>query len=221
MATSDKDRGFAPHACLPWVAFHFDACAGSVLTPHDYITNVQNIVGKRSYTGFSTAVCVDHSQTLNLGTVKLAAPPKPPEGTMLAFTPSLRTKTRGPRNNHGIQRAHRNTIQTADLFTTCAVPAARLWTSVWRPPMQQQPVGTQHKQLQIAKPNTTVEKSQTYGLKASCIVFWFGQQNNASQVPTAHNLAKQEKAQRAGAPSFHNCVKSSPRVLGRLAIVVS
>ena len=32
--------------------YHLDACAGSVLTPHDYITNVQKILGNRTWTGF-------------------------------------------------------------------------------------------------------------------------------------------------------------------------
>ena len=32
--------------------YHLDACAGSVLTPHDYITNVQKRLGNRMWTGF-------------------------------------------------------------------------------------------------------------------------------------------------------------------------
>ena len=51
-ATSDEKRGFVAHACLAGVAFyHLDACAGSVQTPHDYITNVRKRLGNRSYKG--------------------------------------------------------------------------------------------------------------------------------------------------------------------------
>ena len=31
--------------------YHLDVCAGSVLTPHGHITNVQKILGSRRYTG--------------------------------------------------------------------------------------------------------------------------------------------------------------------------
>ena len=65
---------------------HLDACAGSDLTPYDYITNVQKRLGNRAYTGFVNAVCVDHSWTLNLNPVKPAAPLKPPGDTMHALT---------------------------------------------------------------------------------------------------------------------------------------
>ena len=41
------------HTHVPhnWL-YHLDACAGSVLTPHDYITNVQKRLGNRTWTGF-------------------------------------------------------------------------------------------------------------------------------------------------------------------------
>ena len=61
--------------------YHLDACAGRVLTPHDYITNVQKRPGIRAWTGFD---CVVPSQTLYLSTEKLAAPLKPLEDTMFA-----------------------------------------------------------------------------------------------------------------------------------------
>ena len=38
------------HVSNNWL--YLDACAGSVLTPHDYITNVQKRLGNRAWTGF-------------------------------------------------------------------------------------------------------------------------------------------------------------------------
>ena len=70
--------------------------------------------------------------------------------------------------------------------------------------MQQQPEETQRKLLLIAKPHTTEEKSQTYGLKASSIVPWFGQQmaSHTQQSPafdstqqTSHRAATDSKCQ--------------------------
>ena len=75
------------HVSHKWL-YHLDACVGGVLTPHDHITNVQK---KKSSIGAALAradvVYVDHSWTTSLGTVRSSAPLKPPEGTMLAFTP--------------------------------------------------------------------------------------------------------------------------------------
>ena len=31
--------------------YHLDACAGSVLAPHDFVVNVQKWLGNRGYTG--------------------------------------------------------------------------------------------------------------------------------------------------------------------------
>ena len=39
------------HVCHKWL-YHLDACAVSVLTPHDYITNMQTRLGNRAWTGF-------------------------------------------------------------------------------------------------------------------------------------------------------------------------
>ena len=66
--------------------YHSDACAGSVLTSHDY-TNAQKDWAVGATQALANAVCVDHSWTLNSSMVKPAAPLKPPEGTMLAYTP--------------------------------------------------------------------------------------------------------------------------------------
>ena len=38
------------HVSHKW-SFHLDACAGSVLAPHDFAAHVQRRLGKRSYTG--------------------------------------------------------------------------------------------------------------------------------------------------------------------------
>ena len=39
------------HVSNKW-PYHLDACARSVLTPHDDITNVQKRLGNRAWTGF-------------------------------------------------------------------------------------------------------------------------------------------------------------------------
>ena len=39
------------HVSHKWLC-HMDACGGSVLTPHDCITNVQKRLGNTAYTGF-------------------------------------------------------------------------------------------------------------------------------------------------------------------------
>ena len=67
------------HVSHQWL-YHLDACAGSVLTPHDYITKVQK--------GLVRAGCVVPSWTHSWNTERLAAPPKPHEDTTLVFTPS-------------------------------------------------------------------------------------------------------------------------------------
>ena len=58
------------HVSHKWL-HHLDACAGSVLTPHDCITNVQKRLGNRAYTGFGQCrLCgsfldsqLEHSET--------------------------------------------------------------------------------------------------------------------------------------------------------------
>ena len=73
------------HVSHKWL-YHLDACAGSVLTPYDYVTNVQKETQQQGPTqALSIAVCVDDSSYLR--TAKSAAPLKPPEDTTLAFTP--------------------------------------------------------------------------------------------------------------------------------------
>ena len=55
------------HVSHKWL-YHLDACAGSVLAPQDYVTNVQKRLNNRAYTGCGAA-CVDlgpqleHSET--------------------------------------------------------------------------------------------------------------------------------------------------------------
>ena len=42
--------------CHKWL-YHLDACAGSVLTPHDYLTNVQKRLGNRVWVGGGQCRC--------------------------------------------------------------------------------------------------------------------------------------------------------------------
>ena len=70
--------------------------------------------------------------------------------------------------------------------------AARLWTCVWHPPTQQQPEEMQRKQLLMAKPWKRDEKFQSFELKASSIVPWFGQQTAyfTQQSPEPYNAQR-------------------------------
>ena len=116
LAASDKNR----RPCHTQVShnwlYHLDANAGSVLTPHDYITNVQ----KKSATDFGWVVgSVDaavSSQTWNMQ--KPAAHPKLRGDTTLRSRCVLWSETRGPWNYYGLTASH---SRPADIFTTAAV----------------------------------------------------------------------------------------------------
>ena len=97
--------------------YHMDACAGSVLAPHDHITNVQKRLGNRAWTGFGECrLCgsflhpqLQHGETCStaeatrghsvLCGLKLADPGIIAESRGLTATP-----------------------RPADIFTTAAVP---------------------------------------------------------------------------------------------------
>ena len=135
---------------------------------------------------------------------KPAALPKPPRGALCMRSRRLRkTKTRGPRNHHGIQRTHRNTIQTGSYFHYRCCPRTQCGSGrVWHLSIQQQqPEETQRKLPLIA----TGEKSQTYELKASCIVLWFGQQMVGPTLPnptlrSRHRIMPQRTANVSKSP---------------------
>ena len=65
--------------------YHLDACAGSVLTQHDYITNIQKRLGNRLWQGDGSVGAAALSWTLSWNMQKLAAPLKPREGTTRVF----------------------------------------------------------------------------------------------------------------------------------------
>ena len=52
LAAGHENRRLVPHDVSHKWLYHLEACAGSVLTPHDYITNVQKRLGNRACTGF-------------------------------------------------------------------------------------------------------------------------------------------------------------------------
>ena len=88
-----------------------------------------------------------------------------------------------------------NPARLISLLPLLSRDAARL--SVIHPPMQQRPVGTQHRQFSIVKFCTTDEKSQTYEHKESCVVHCCGQQmvGHTQQSPEPYNV--QQTLQRA------------------------
>ena len=109
-ATGYEDRRLVPHACVPQMLYHLDACAGSVLTPRDCITNVQKKIGNRlwsvpivwSLLGPTAGTRRDlqrrrsHTRTLRLCSRRLGW-----------------TQTRRPRHYDRTQRAHSNAIQAS------------------------------------------------------------------------------------------------------------
>ena len=122
------------HVSQKWL-YHLDACAGTVLAPHDYVTNVQKRLGNRACTDCGQCrpcgSCLDpqleHGETCStaeatrghdacvhavLGGLKLADPGISMESRGLAEAQSM----------------------PADLFTTAAVPgrSAALDVCVWR-----------------------------------------------------------------------------------------
>ena len=157
------------HACLQQLALPltaWDACAGSVLTPSAYITNVQKNMWAIGPTGFghcrfcgsfldAQLAHVENLQHLQSQTRALCLRSRRPG----------RTETRGPRETTDPQRTRKEThSRPADLFRhrLLSQDAARLWTFVWHPSMQQQPEETWRKLLLIEKTShTTKEKSQT------------------------------------------------------------
>ena len=81
--------------------YHLVACAASVLTPHDYITNVQKRLGNRAWTGFGEFRLCAPSWTHSWNMTRLAASPKLRGDTMHAFTlwgvadPGITSEARG------------------------------------------------------------------------------------------------------------------------------
>ena len=103
--------------------------------------------------------------------VKLAAPLKPPEGTMLAFTsfsrgrrlayPGLTTEARDSQKRNPDRLIFSPPLLSQD--------AASLWTCVWHPPMQQQPEVMQRRQLLI--PKTSQNRKAIPDIRAQGIVY--------------------------------------------------
>ena len=109
-----------PHARPPQLAL---PPGGSVLSPNDYITNVQKETWKQRGQDSASAVCAAPSWTHSWNMARLAAPPKLRGDTARLFHAAVcGTKladpgiTTEPRGLSGAQS------RTADIFTTAAVP---------------------------------------------------------------------------------------------------
>ena len=89
---------------------NFFTCAGSVLTPHDYITNVQKRLGNRLWEGDGQCRCcgyfldpqLEHAETCSTSARG---------STTRVFTPWFAAETCGPRHYYGTQMTHRFAIQ--------------------------------------------------------------------------------------------------------------
>ena len=99
------------HVSHKWL-FHLAACAGSVLTPHDYITNVQTRLGNRASTAFGQCCSCGSFMDTQL---EHGEPCSTAEATrehyacVHAVFGGLKL---ADRCHHRTWRTHRNTIQT-------------------------------------------------------------------------------------------------------------
>ena len=149
--------------CHAQVSHHLDACAGSVLTLEDYITNVQKRLGSRVWVGKADSVAVAvPSWTHSWNTQKPAATPKPRGGTTRVFMPwsaASNSQTQALRPNPGsslLGNPGRQVFSPPLLSRDAVLP----WTSVWPPPLQRQPAETLHRRHSIACWRTTGRKSE-------------------------------------------------------------
>ena len=110
------------HVAHKWL-YHQDAFAGSVLTPHDYITNVQKRLGNRAYTGLGQCrLCgsflesqLEHGETCSTAEASRGhyACVHAVLGGLRLTDPGITTEPRGLTEAQS---------RAAELFTTAAVP---------------------------------------------------------------------------------------------------
>ena len=103
--------------------YHLDACADSVLTPHDYITNVQKDWAIECGHALASAASAAPSWTHSWNTEKLPAPSKP---LRMRCRCDLRLTICRSRQLYGTQGLTASQSRPADFFTTAAVPVVRL-----------------------------------------------------------------------------------------------
>ena len=143
--------------------YHLDACAGSVLTPHDYITNVQKRLGNRVWVGGGQCRCcgsfldpqLEHSETCSNAEATrghYACVHAMVCGMKLA-DPGITAELRGLTASQS---------RPADIFTTAAVPidAVRPWACVWPPPLQRQLAEMLHRRHSIVNFRNTGMESE-------------------------------------------------------------
>ena len=174
-----------PHASLPRMALPSDACAGSVLTTHDYIANVQKRLGKRAWTGFGECRLCGSFLDPQLEHGEICSPAEATRGhhaCVRAVVCGLKLAdtgiTTGPRGLTASQS------RPADIFTTTAVPgrSAALDVCVWPPPTQQQLEETQRKCRLIGNFPIAGMKSQT------CVTRSFTSDLLSRRLTGDHNL---------------------------------
>ena len=88
---------------------HLDACAGSVLTPHDYITNVQKRLGNRLWVGGGQCRCCGSFLDPQLEHAETFSTAEATRGHCACVR--LRHEACRPGHCYGTQRAHRFAIQ--------------------------------------------------------------------------------------------------------------
>ena len=180
---------------------------GSVLTPHDYTTNVQRRLGNRVWTGFGQCrLCgsfLDHQ--LEQGESFSIA-----EATRDCMrSRRLVWKLADSRNPGGSQqRSPGRLIFSLPLLSQDAV---RRWMCVLHLPTQQRLEVTQHEQLLIVNCLTTGAKSPTCATSAFFAAPWFGQQMGdhtkiavTRTLPCAADIASSCNGQQMSAKSLQH-----------------
>ena len=184
--------------------FHLDACAGSVLAPHDYITNVQKRLGNRLWEGDGHCRCcgffldpqVEHAETCSTA-----------EATRGRYTwcsrHGLRHETCGPRHYHGTQGTHRfrNPGRLICSPPLLSPDAARPWTCAWPPPLQRQPAEVLHGRHLIVSRRTTEMNSEISDSRTSTTAHQFGQRMGGRTLPTLERFSTRQTSPPVGTGS--------------------
>ena len=103
--------------------YHLDACAGSVLTPHDHVANVQKRLGNPNLGGrWPVPMAAVSSWTHSWKTQKPAATPKPRGALRVCPCCRLWHEIGRPWHYHGTQGLTASQSRPADILTTTAVP---------------------------------------------------------------------------------------------------
>ena len=177
---------------------HLDACAESVLTPHDYITNVQKRLGSRVWVGGGQCRCcgsfldpqLEHAETCSTAEATRGhyACVRAVVCGMKLADPGITTEPRG-------LTAPGQLIFSPALLSPDAV---RPWMCAWPPPLQQQPAETPHRWRSIVNLHVAETKSGNCGNRAFTTALFFGRRTDDRTWPLLEHFSTQQTLHLAG-----------------------